>query len=84
LSHATAAGVLFGQRLRELRKKRDLTQVQLAEATGVPQNHISSMERGTIQPTIGTMIRLAVALDCKVSALVSVFDKEDLTKLLPK
>ena len=42
------------------------------------------MERGTIQPTIGTMIRLAVALDCKVSALVSVFDKEDLTKLLPK
>jgi hypothetical protein len=30
------------------------------------------------------MIRLAVALDCNVSALVSVFDKEDLTKLLPK
>lgn len=84
MSPATPAGVLFGQRLRELRKKRGFTQVQLAEGTGVPQNHISSMERGTIQPTIGTMIRLAVALNCKVSALVSIFDKEDLTELLPK
>ncbi len=81
---ATAAGKVFGERLRELRKKRHMTQVQLAESTGVPQNHISSMERGTIQPTLGTMIRLAVALDCKVADLVSVFNKTDLRSLLPK
>lgn len=81
---ATAAGKVFGARLRELRKKRHMTQVQLAESTGVPQNHISSMERGTIQPTLGTMIRLAVALDCKVADLVSVFNKTDLRSLLPK
>jgi len=31
-----------------------------------------------------TLIRLAFALRCKVSALVTIFDKEDLAKLLPK
>ena len=84
MSELTAAGKLFGERLREVRRKRGITQVQLSDATGVPQAHISNLERGTMLPTLGTMIRFAVALDCKVSTFVSVFDKEDLTKLLPK
>jgi transcriptional regulator with XRE-family HTH domain len=84
LSELTAAGKLFGERLRQLRKKRGITQVQLSDATGVPQAHISNLERGTMLPTLGMMIRLAVALECKVSALVTIFDREDLTKLLPK
>ena len=75
---------MFGERLRELRKKRGLTQVTLAELTGVPQNHISSIERGTKVPNLLTLIRFAHALEYKVSALVTVFDKEDLGKLLPK
>jgi transcriptional regulator with XRE-family HTH domain len=84
LTDVTRAGELFGERLRELRKKRSMTQVELAERSGVPQNHISTIERGAKLPTIGTLIRLAAALQCKVTALVSVFDKEDLAKLLPK
>lgn len=78
----TAAGQLFGERLRELRSKRDITQVMLAERTGIPQNHISSIERGMKLPNLLTMIRLASALDCKLSALVSVFDKEQLSSFL--
>jgi len=31
-----------------------------------------------------TLIRLALALDCKVVELVSIFDKTDLRSLLPK
>lgn len=84
MTDVTRAGELFGERLRELRKKRSMTQVELAERSGVPQNHISTIERGAKLPTIGTLIRLAAALQCKVTALVSVFDKEDLAKLLPK
>jgi hypothetical protein len=37
-----------------------------------------------MQPNLGTLLRVALALDCKVSALVSVFDKEDLAKLVLK
>ena len=84
MAQLTSAGALFGERLRELRKKRGITQVMLAETTGIPQNHVSSIERGTKVPNLVTLIRLAHALDCKVTALVSVFDKEDLAKLSPK
>ena len=80
----TPAGLILGQRLRELRTKRRLTQQVLAEAAGIPQTHVSAIELGLMQPNLGTLLRLALALDCKVSALVSVFDKEDLGKLLPK
>jgi transcriptional regulator with XRE-family HTH domain len=82
LAEVTAAGQLFGERLRELRSKREITQVMLAEATGIPQNHISSIERGMKLPNLLTMIRLASALNCKLSALVSVFDREQLSSFL--
>jgi transcriptional regulator with XRE-family HTH domain len=84
LAELTSAGTLFGERLRELRNKRRMTQVMLAERTGIPQNHVSSIERGTKVPNLLTLIRIAHALECKVSALVTVFDKEDLAQLLPK
>ena len=82
MAEVTAAGQLFGERLRELRSKRDITQVMLADITGIPQNHISSIERGMKLPNLLTMIRLASALDRKLSALVSVFDKEQLSSFL--
>jgi transcriptional regulator with XRE-family HTH domain len=33
--------------LRAARHKEDLTQVELARVTGIPQRHISEMEHGT-------------------------------------
>jgi transcriptional regulator with XRE-family HTH domain len=80
----TKAGLLFGKRLRELREKKGLTQGVVADAMGVPQTHVSAIERGLMLPNLLTVIRLARALDCKVSALTSVFDKADLTSLLPE
>jgi transcriptional regulator with XRE-family HTH domain len=84
LTAVTPAGALFGEHLRKLRTQRGLTQVELAEITGIPQNHISTIERGAKLLTLGTLIRFAAALDCKVSTLVRLFDKEDLGLLLPK
>jgi len=84
LSEVTHAAELLGTRIREMRKKRRLTQVMLAETSGIPQSHMSSIERGAMLPNLVTLFRLAAALDCKVSSLVSVFDKEDLNKLLAK
>jgi hypothetical protein len=43
------------------------------------------METGIKVPSLTTILRLAVALGCRVTALTSVFDKvEDLAALLPK
>jgi len=84
LSEVTHAAELLGTRIREMRKKRRLTQVMLAETSGIPQSHMSSIERGAMLPNLVTLFRLAAALNCKVSALVSVFDREDPATLLAK
>ena len=80
----SAAAVVLGQRVRELRTKRRLTQQSLAEAAGIPQTHVSAIELGVMLPSLITVIRLAIALDCKVATLVASFDKTDLSSLLPK
>ena len=46
----------------ELREKHDLTQVELAEKTGVPQAQISRIERGVVSPTSATLGKIADAL----------------------
>ena len=81
---STRAGELLGQRLRLLRQKKDVTQVALAERAGLPQSHISEIERGVMLPNVITLLRIAAALPCRVSELTSVFDKEDIASLIPR
>jgi len=78
------AGEVFGARVREIRQKRGMTQVELGERLGFPQNRVSEIENGSRSPTLVTILRLAIALECKPSALLTSFDQEDLPKLLPK
>lgn len=80
----TRAGQLLGERLRVLRQKKGVTQVTLAERAGLPQSHISEIERGVMLPNLVTLLRIAAALPCKVSELTSVFDKEEIASLIPK
>lgn len=77
-------GELFGGRLRAIRQKRGLTQQALADSAGMSLTYISNMEHGLKVPSLTTILRLAVALDCKVMGLVGVFDKTDIPSLLPK
>jgi transcriptional regulator with XRE-family HTH domain len=77
-------GEVFGRRLRELRQKSSVTQHDLALASGLTEAYISNMENGFAVPSLTTILRLALALDCKVTALTSVFDKTDLAAILPK
>src|SRR3989344_8152370 len=61
---------LVGRRLRELRKKRRLTQERLAEKASVDLKYLGSIERGSENPTIGTLEKLATALSVKVSQML--------------
>ena len=73
---------LFGQRLREIRESRDLTQDVVAQRAGLRQNHLSDIERGVKLPTLITLMRLAAALECNVADLVAVFDEHGAGALL--
>jgi DNA-binding XRE family transcriptional regulator len=65
----SAARAVFDQaygiarQLTELREKHQLTQVELAEKTGLPQAQISRIERGVVSPTSATLAKIAEALD---------------------
>lgn len=51
----------------QLREQRGLTQVQLAEYSGVDQADISRIERGSAFPNEKTLIRIAEALDADLT-----------------
>lgn len=48
--------------LKRIRKARKLSQADLAEMTGLSQGMISKIERGTGNPTLEAMIKIAEAL----------------------
>ena len=61
----------FGAALRRLRLAAGLSQEQLGLESGVQRNFISLIETGQNQPTIGTITKLARALNLKASQLVA-------------
>lgn len=69
-------GALFGARLREMRIERGLTQPEVATRVGTSASNISDLERGIKAPTLTTVARLAEALQCDVSEMVSVLDRQ--------
>jgi transcriptional regulator with XRE-family HTH domain len=82
LREKTAAGELFGARMREIRMKRGLTQQDVAERAGIAQTHVSDIELGFKLPNLLTVVRLAVALECMVVQLASVLDSVEHESLL--
>lgn len=66
----------FGRKLRKIRRDRDLTQDQLAEAIGVTLDFISRMERGQDAASFETLDKLAKALGVPVSELFQFPDEK--------
>jgi transcriptional regulator with XRE-family HTH domain len=62
--------VVIGQRLREIRKAKKLTQFDIAHATGLAQPLISRIERGEGLPSIDTLEKWARGLDVQVYQLL--------------
>jgi transcriptional regulator with XRE-family HTH domain len=67
-----------------MRTRRGLTQVIVAERSGLPQSHVSEIERGVMIPNLVTLLRLAAALECKASTLVSALDGADVNSILSR
>ena len=53
--------------LRKLRFKRQLTQVELAVDAHMDPAHVSRIERGVENPTVGVLARLAKALEVSIT-----------------
>ena len=54
----------FGRNIARLRSRRNLTQEEFAEKTGVSSRYLRSVEAGEYYPSLPTAVRLRVALRC--------------------
>lgn len=64
------AGLQVAGQVRELRRARHLSQRRLASRMQVPRTYISKIENGKAIPTLGSLERLACALEVDVCQLV--------------
>ncbi len=61
----------FGETLRGLRERQNLTQEGLAEVASVHRNEVGILERGQCEPGLLTLLILADALEVEPRALLA-------------
>jgi transcriptional regulator with XRE-family HTH domain len=60
-----------GERVRIVRKKKGLSMTDISMRTGIPEATVEGIEKGDIAPPLGTLIRLAKALEMKMGYFIS-------------
>lgn len=53
--------------LKQIREGRDITQEELAKRAGITRSHLSMIENGRTNPTIGVALNLAKGLNVSVN-----------------
>ena len=71
----------FGQRVRELRAEHGISQDALARATGIDPTAIGRLERGSREPRLTTILRIARGLGVQPGALTNDLAAESATSL---
>lgn len=61
--------MIWADRLKDIMKKQDVTQIHLAEKIGMTQQHLSRMLQGDVK--FSTLEKIAAALDIPVTDLVT-------------
>lgn len=61
---------LIGQRIREIRCDKYLTQEYLANATGVNVSHISNIETNKVKVSLTLLVQICNALDVTIDYLL--------------
>ena len=69
-ARSAEGGLQVATAVRDLRHVRNLSQRQLAARMGVPRTYISKIENGKAIPTLGSLERLASALEVDICQLV--------------
>jgi len=73
---------LVGRKIRQLRRQRKLTQVELADRIGIHQSDLSRMEKGEYKVGLDTLLQILQTFDLSIGDFFeegnraqSVFDK---------
>ena len=74
--------ISFGDRITLLRKKKKLTQEQLAEKVGISAKELSDYEGDATSPPLNVAIRIADILDTSLDFLACRVDEQPSLQLL--
>jgi transcriptional regulator with XRE-family HTH domain len=69
----TSDHVALGRAVRELRKRRGVTQHLVALDAGVQVNTVGNVERGVVNPTFGVLLRIVRTLGSDLDELVEIY-----------
>ena len=61
---------VLGRKVADLRRSLELTQADLAKAAGIRRALVIEVERGIANPTLDSIIRIAIALDVDPAELL--------------
>jgi transcriptional regulator with XRE-family HTH domain len=61
---------ILGVNVRHHRKQKGITQEELAVAAGMERSYVSDLERGTRNPSVAALGRLAMALEVEPRMLL--------------
>lgn len=60
----------FGEKLRTLRNRQDLTLRQLSDMLGVSHSYVAKMERGEKTPNVEMVLKIARIFDVSTDVLI--------------
>ncbi|NVO12217.1 MAG: helix-turn-helix transcriptional regulator [Bacteroidales bacterium] len=72
---------ILGEKLKKIRKEKNLTQAQLGKLIGVQKAQISKLESGASSATISTITKVFKALKAKVTLQIEIEDGSELAVL---
>ncbi|MCS3396914.1 MULTISPECIES: helix-turn-helix domain-containing protein [pseudomallei group] len=62
---------LLGRAIRAVRKEKRISQEELADIAGLDRSHMGRIERGERNVSFLNLVRVAHALDCKLSEILA-------------
>jgi len=68
--------MLFGDKLKILRERKNLAQTELARLCGLPASSISHFEHGRRKPSFDSIIKLCEALTCSSDLLLGLIEDD--------
>ena len=65
----------IGEKLKSLRKAKEISVYKLSQLSGVSETHIRDLERGVRNPSFDTLNRIAAQLGISLSELINESDE---------
>lgn len=73
--------IYFGKIVKRIREEHGLSQEVLADRADLNRSYVGEVERGTAMPSLGTVTKIAKALNLPTSALLARYEAYEQSQL---